>query len=77
MPLQLLSPLIIDLGIDGLVVTKLDVMPEVVLFYQSKQLQAGPVKFVGMGEKLDALEPFHPRSHGFTYLRHGRCLVSD
>ena len=36
-----------------------------------RQLTGKPIKFMGMGEKTDALEPFLSRSTGFTNLRHG------
>ena len=48
------------LGITGLIVTKLvgDARGGAVL--SVKEVTGCPVKFVGMGEKLDALEPFYP-----------------
>ena len=47
-----------ELGIDGLIVTKLD--GDARGGAALKAVTGRPVKFVGMGEKLDALEPFHP-----------------
>ncbi|MHC1714893.1 MAG: signal recognition particle protein [Acidaminococcaceae bacterium] len=49
-----------DLGIDGLIVTKLDGDARGGAVLSVKAVTGRPVKFVGMGEKLDALEPFHP-----------------
>ena len=49
-----------ELGIDGLIVTKLDGDARGGAVLSVKAVTGRPVKFVGMGEKLDALEPFHP-----------------
>lgn len=49
-----------DLGIDGLIVTKLDGDARGGAVLSVKSVTGRPVKFVGMGEKLDALEPFYP-----------------
>lgn len=49
-----------DLGIDGLIVTKLDGDARGGAVLSVKAVTGRPVKFVGMGEKLDALEPFYP-----------------
>ncbi|MGE4589349.1 MAG: signal recognition particle protein [Acidaminococcaceae bacterium] len=49
-----------DLGIDGLIVTKLDGDARGGAVLSVKAVTGCPVKFVGMGEKLDALEPFYP-----------------
>ena len=49
-----------DLGIDGLIVTKLDGDARGGAVLSVKAVTGRPVKFVGMGEKLDALEPLHP-----------------
>ena len=50
-----------DLGIDGLIVTKLDGDARGGAVLSVKAVTGRPVKFVGMGEKLDALEPWHGR----------------
>ena len=47
-----------ELGIDGLIKLDGDARGGAVL--SVKAVTGRPVKFVGMGEKLDALEPFHP-----------------
>ena len=49
-----------DLGIDGLIVTKLDGDARGGAVLSVKAVTGCPVKFVGVGEKLDALEPFYP-----------------
>ena len=48
------------LGITGLVVTKLDGDARGGAVLSVKAVADCPVKFVGMGEKLDALDPFYP-----------------
>ena len=48
------------LAITGLVVTKLDGDARGGATLSVKAVTGCPVKFVGMGEKLDALEPFYP-----------------
>ena len=48
------------LGITGLIVTKLDGDARGGAVLSVKEVTGCPVKFVGMGEKLDALEPFYP-----------------
>ena len=49
-----------DLGLTGLVVTKLEVDARGGAVLSAREVTGCPVKFVGMGEKLDALEPFYP-----------------
>ncbi|MFP5527814.1 signal recognition particle protein [Peptococcus simiae] len=48
------------LGISGLVLTKLDGDTRGGAALSVKEVTGCPIKFIGMGEKLDALEPFHP-----------------
>ena len=48
------------LGIDGIIMTKMDGDSRGGAALSAKKVTGKPVKFVGMGEKLDALEPFHP-----------------
>lgn len=48
------------LGIDGIIMTKLDGDSRGGAALSAKKVTGKPVKFMGMGEKLDALEPFHP-----------------
>jgi signal recognition particle subunit SRP54 len=49
-----------DLGFDGVILTKLDGDARGGAALSVKAVTGKPLKFVGMGEKLDALEPFHP-----------------
>lgn len=48
------------LGIDGIIMTKLDGDTRGGAALSVKKVTGKPIKFVGMGEKMDALEPFHP-----------------
>ncbi|HML31453.1 MULTISPECIES: signal recognition particle protein [Sporomusa] len=49
-----------DLGIDGIILTKLDGDARGGAALSIKAVTGQPIKFAGIGEKLDALEPFHP-----------------
>ena len=49
-----------DLGLDGVVLTKMDGDARGGAALSVKAVTSCPIKFVGMGEKLEALEPFHP-----------------
>jgi signal recognition particle subunit SRP54 len=48
------------LGVDGVIMTKLDGDSRGGAALSTKSVTGKPIKFVGVGEKLDALEPFHP-----------------
>lgn len=48
------------LGLDGVVLTKLDGDTRGGAALSVKTVTGCPIKFIGVGEKLDALEPFHP-----------------
>ena len=47
-------------GIDGVVLTKMDGDARGGAALSIKSITGKPIRFVGMGEKLGALEPFHP-----------------
>ncbi len=49
-----------ELGIDGLVLTKLDGDTRGGAALSAKAITGKPIKFVGVGEKLDDLDVFHP-----------------
>ena len=49
-----------DLGLDGVILTKLDGDARGGAALSIKAVTGCPIKFAGMGEKLDALEVFHP-----------------
>ena len=48
------------LGIDGIIMTKMDGDARGGAALSVKKVTGKPIKFVGMGEKLDELEPFYP-----------------
>ena len=48
------------LGIDGVILTKLDGDTRGGAALSIRAVTGKPIKFTGMGEKLDALEPFYP-----------------
>ena len=48
------------LGIDGVILTKLDGDARGGAALSIRATTGKPIKFVGMGEKLDMIEPFHP-----------------
>ncbi|GHU65375.1 signal recognition particle protein [Clostridia bacterium] len=48
------------LGVDGIIMTKLDGDARGGAALSAKTVTGKPIKFIGVGEKLDALEPFHP-----------------
>ena len=49
-----------SLGLDGVVMTKLDGDARGGAALSVKSVTNVPIKFVGLGEKLEALQPFHP-----------------
>jgi len=49
-----------QLGIDGVILTKLDGDARGGAALSLRAVTGRPVKYVGVGEKLEALEPFHP-----------------
>ncbi|MBQ6582337.1 MAG: signal recognition particle protein [Mogibacterium sp.] len=48
------------LGIDGIIMTKMDGDSRGGAALSAKSVTGKPIKFMGTGEKYDALEPFHP-----------------
>lgn len=48
------------LGLDGIIMTKLDGDTRGGAVLSVKSVTGKPIKFIGVGEKLDALEAFHP-----------------
>jgi signal recognition particle subunit SRP54 len=48
------------LGIDGVIITKLDGDTRGGAALSIRAVSGKPIKFVGTGEKLDAIEPFYP-----------------
>ena len=62
------------LGIDGIIMTKMDGDSRGGAALSAKKVTGKPVKFMGMGEKLDALEPFHPERMASRILGMGDML---
>ena len=63
------------LGITGVVLTKLDGDTRGGAALSIKAVTGAPIKFVGLGEKLDALEPFHPERMASRILGMGDVLT--
>ncbi|MEG0380649.1 MAG: signal recognition particle protein, partial [Kurthia sp.] len=61
-------------GITGVVLTKLDGDTRGGAALSIRSVTEKPIKFVGMGEKLDALEPFHPERMATRILGMGDVL---
>ena len=49
-----------DLGIDGVILTKLDGDSRGGAAISVKKVTGKPIKFIGTGEKLNEIEEFHP-----------------
>lgn len=64
-----------ELGIDGVIITKLDGDTKGGAALSVKAVTGKPIKFAGMGEKLDALEPFHPDRMASRILGMGDVLT--
>lgn len=62
------------LGIDGIIMTKMDGDSRGGAALSAKKVTGKPVKFIGMGEKMDALEPFHPERMASRILGMGDML---
>lgn len=63
------------LGIDGIIMTKMDGDSRGGAALSTKKVTGRPIKFVGMGEKFDALEPFHPERMAGRILGMGDMLT--
>jgi signal recognition particle subunit SRP54 len=62
------------LGITGVILTKMDGDARGGAALSIRHVTGQPVKFVGVGEKLDALEPFHPERIASRILGMGDVL---
>ncbi len=49
-----------QIGIDGIVLTKMDGDARGGAALSVREITRKPIKFIGVGEKIDMLEPFHP-----------------
>ncbi|EPD52819.1 signal recognition particle protein [Paenisporosarcina sp. FSL H8-0542] len=63
-----------SIGITGVVLTKLDGDTRGGAALSIRSVAQKPIKFVGMGEKMDALEPFHPERMASRILGMGDML---
>ncbi|WP_102271482.1 signal recognition particle protein [Cytobacillus massiliigabonensis] len=64
-----------QLGLTGVVLTKLDGDTRGGAALSIRAVTETPIKFVGLGEKLDALEPFHPERMASRILGMGDVLT--
>lgn len=64
-----------DLGLDGVILTKLDGDTRGGAALSIKAVTGCTIKFAGMGEKMDALEPFHPDRMASRILGMGDVLT--
>ncbi|MEA3320081.1 MAG: signal recognition particle protein [Bacillota bacterium] len=64
-----------QLGLTGVVLTKLDGDTRGGAALSVKAVTNTPIKFIGMGEKLDAIEPFHPERMASRILGMGDVLT--
>ena len=62
------------LGVDGIVMTKMDGDSRGGAALSAKKVTGKPIKFMGTGEKFDALEPFHPERMASRILGMGDLL---
>ncbi|MFO1020825.1 MAG: signal recognition particle protein [Planctomycetales bacterium] len=63
------------LELDGVILTKLDGDARGGAALSVKQVTGVPIKFIGMGEQLDKLEPFHPDRMAGRILGQGDILT--
>src|SRR5690606_22853157 len=64
-----------QLDIDGLILTKLDGDARGGAALSMRAVTGKPIKFIGMGEKSDALEQFHPERIASRILGMGDVLT--
>ena len=62
------------LGIDGIIMTKMDGDSRGGAALSARKVTGKPIKFIGTGEKSDALEPFHPERMAGRILGMGDML---
>ena len=62
------------LGIDGIIMTKMDGDSRGGAALAARKVTGKPIKFIGTGEKSDALEPFHPERMAGRILGMGDML---
>jgi signal recognition particle subunit SRP54 len=64
-----------DVGVDGIILTKLDGDARGGAALSLREVTGRPILFTGTGEKLDALEPFHPDRMASRILGMGDVLT--
>jgi signal recognition particle subunit SRP54 len=64
-----------ELGVDGVILTKLDGDTRGGAALSVKAVTGCPIKFAGVGEKMDALEPFYPERMASRILGMGDVLT--
>lgn len=64
-----------ELGIDGVILTKLDGDTRGGAALSVKAVTGCPIKFAGIGEKMDAIEPFYPERMASRILGMGDVLT--
>lgn len=64
-----------ELGITGVVLTKLDGDTRGGAALSIRAVTEKPIKFIGLGEKMDAIEPFHPERMASRILGMGDVLT--
>lgn len=64
-----------QLGVTGVILTKLDGDTRGGAALSIRAVTNTPIKFAGLGEKLDALEPFHPERMASRILGMGDVLT--
>jgi len=64
-----------QLGLDGIIVSKLDSDTRGGAVLSVKAITGKPIKYVGMGEKLEDMEPFHPDRMASRILGMGDVLT--
>lgn len=64
-----------QLGITGVILTKLDGDTRGGAALSIRAVTEKPIKFIGLGEKMDALEPFHPERMASRILGMGDVLT--
>ena len=63
-----------QIGIDGVIISKLDSDTRGGAALSVRKITGKPIKYVGMGEKLEDLEPFHPERMASRILGMGDVL---
>lgn len=63
------------LGVDGVILTKLDGDTRGGAALSIRSVTEKPIKFIGMGEKLDSMEPFYPERMASRILGMGDVLT--